>query len=252
MTQLLIYDEPVVLNRTRHRDLRLNSRPVTFGFAAALNSVPLTVPEFTDAARDYPIVFAGGPDQVAMPAALLGLADSENLFVAGDGHWDAHAYIPAFLRRYPFVVATQQESDEFNVCLERAWISEGEDGVPLFDEEGRETPTLDHAKRFLADYQGAVKRTQVVMQQLRDNDLLIERSINIERPGQPPRALNGFRVVDEPRLAKLTAKVLKGLMRNGTLGLIYVHLASLGNVQRLAQRTDARAQPTEGDSAPAN
>jgi hypothetical protein len=242
MKQLLIYDQPVMLNRTRHRHLRVRSQPARFEFAGQLNSVPLTVVEFADAARDYPIVFAGAPDQASMPAVLLGLAAAENLFVQGDGRWDADAYIPAFLRRYPFVVADKESSGEFSVCLDRAFLlDDGDDGEPLFDADGREAPALSRAMKFLADYQGAVERTQAMMRQLRDNQLLIAKSVHAEYPGVPKQTLSGFSVVDETRVQKLSAKVLKELARTGTLGLLYVHLASLGNLKRLARRRDARA-----------
>lgn len=242
MKQLLIYDQPVVLNRARHRHLRLKSQPAHFEFARQINSVPLTSVEFADAARDYPIVFAGTPDQASMPAVLLGLAASENLFVLDDGRWEAEAYVPAFLRRYPFVVADQGESGGYSVCLDRAFLlDDGEGGEPLFDEEGREAPALSRALKFLADYQGAVERTQAMMRQLRDNGLLIAKHVHAERPGAPRQTISGFSVVDETRLQKLSAKALKELSRTGTLGLLYVHLASLVNLKRLVRRREARA-----------
>lgn len=241
MKQLLIYEQPVVISRERHRHARIRQLPVGYAFASELNSVPLAAEEFADAARDYPIVFAGAPGQASMPAALLGLSAAENLFVQDDGRWAEDAYVPAFLRRYPFVVAEQAQGDGFDVCLDQAFLAEGEEGLPLFDAEGREAPALSHAMKFLVDYQGAVQRTQAAMRQLRDNDLLVARNVNVERAGAARQSLGGFSVVDEERLQKLGAKALRELARTGTLGLVYTHLTSLRNVHRLARRRDGRA-----------
>lgn len=241
MKQLLIYDQPVVLNRHEHRHVRIRPALCDYRFAAALNSVPLTTLEFADAARDYPIVFAGEPDAASMPAALLGLAQQENLFLQDNGNWANGSYIPAFLRRYPFVVANQEASSELSVCVDKSFISSGDDGVPLFDEQGENSPILSRALTFLADYQRAVERTQTFMQQLRESKLLIPKTIQIERAGKAQQSLKGFCVVDEGRLQKLSARALHKLAQTGALGLLYVHLMSLTNVSRLSTRLDARS-----------
>ncbi len=241
MKQLLIYDQPIVLNRVQHRHLRIKPALTDFNFARAVNSLPLTTPEFADAARDYPIVFAGEPANASMPAALFGLSHEDNLFIQDDGNWAPGAYVPAFVRRYPFVVANQDASSEFAVCIDQSFVCEDRDGVALFDESGADTPALKRALGFLADYQQAVQRTQAFMQQLRDSKLLIAKTIQVERAGGTKSSLNGFCVVDEMRLQKLGSRALEKLSRTGALGLLYVHLMSLTNVQRLSVRMDARS-----------
>jgi len=240
MKQLLIYDRPIVLNRTQHRQLRIRASLPDFRFASTLNSVPLTAPEFADAARHYPIVFAGEPAAATMPVALLGLAQEQNLFVGPDGAWAGETYIPAFLRRYPFAVANAEADGGLSVCVDQSFVCDGDEGVRLFDEKGADTPVLSGAMRFLADYQQATERTQAFMQSLRDSCLLVAKTVQIERPGHKPRNLQGFCVVDEARLQKLSGRALQKLSQSGALGLLYVHLMSLSNVQRLYARMDAR------------
>lgn len=243
MKQLLIYEQPLALNRHQHRELRLRSELGGYGFASHLNSVPLTTVEFAQAARDFPIVFAGGPAEAAMPAALLGLDRDDNLFVDGQGQWAPDTYVPAFLRRYPFVVASKDESpDDFTVCVEQSFVSADASGERLFEASGDDAPALQRAVSFLTEYQNEVRRTEVAMEQLREHKLLIPRTVKVERAGQAAQTLSGFSVVDEVRLQKLGGKVLEKLSRSGTLGLLYVHLASLANVQRLSARWDARAR----------
>lgn len=243
MKQLLIYDQPIVLNRVQHRHLRIKPSLTDFRFARTTNSVPLTTLEFADAARDYPIVFSGDPEQPGMPAALLGLSHEDNLFVQDDGAWAADSYVPAFVRRYPFVVANQDDaSDGFAVCIDKSFLCEEQEGLALFDESGADTPALTRALTFLTDCQRAIERTQAFMQQLRESKLLIARAIQVEQPGGGRQSLNGFCVVDEERLQKLGSRVLEKLSRTGTLGLLYVHLMSLTNVRRLSARMDMRTR----------
>ncbi len=241
MKQLLIYEQPMPINRQQHRHVRIKPALDDFGFARTLNSVPLTTVEFAEAARDYPIVFTGSADVGGMPAVLLGLSQDNNLFVETDGRWAKEKYIPAFFRRYPFVVANQDASPEnFTVCVDQPFVCEGEGGVKLFEDSGEDAPALTRALSFLADYQGAVQRTREFMQQLHASKLLVPRELKVGRAGSEPHTLSGFSVVDETRMQKLSARALDKLSKAGVLGFIYVHLMSLSNIQRLSARLDAR------------
>jgi hypothetical protein len=248
LKQLLIYEQPLVLNRVQHRHLRIKAVLQNFEFARALNSVPLTTIEFAQAARDYPIVFAGedgGDLGAGMPAALLGLSRDCNLFIETDGCWATDTYVPAFLRRYPFVVANQDAlPDTFAVCVDAPFLATGNDGLNLFEESGEDAPALKRALGYLADYQAAVQRTQAFMQQLRESQLLVPRTIRVERPDSAAQTLSGLHVVDEERLHKLAGKDLAKLSKTGALGLLYAHVMSLGNIQRLSARMDARSSAT--------
>lgn len=242
MKQLLIYEQPLPLNRQQHRHLRIKPELSDFAFARALNSVPLTTAEFAQAARDYPIVFTGDAHE-GMPAALLGLTRDDNLFVEADGRWAADTYVPAFFRRYPFVVANQDASPvDFTVCVDTPFLCSDDDGLKLFEDSGEDAPALTRALGFLASYQGAVQATQAFMQQVLELGLLVPRTVKIERAGSQTRTLSGFQVVDEARLQKLSGKELARLSKTGALGLLYIHILSLSNVQRLSARLDPRAQ----------
>ncbi|MDY6984375.1 MAG: SapC family protein [Pseudomonadota bacterium] len=243
MKQMLIYERPLPLNRTRHRDLRIRPRTGNFAFAARLNSVPLVCGEFSLAARDYPIVFAGAPTGTCLPAALLGLLRNDNLFVGPSGQWAQGAHVPAFLRRYPFVVADSAKSDtEFTVCVDAPALADGnaQDAVRLFEQNGRDSQALEYAKRFLADYQGQVRRTHAFVKLLVEHELLLQKKIDVRRPDGTVQTLHGFCVVDETKLQALTGSALASLSESGALGLAYVHLMSLSNTQHLLARLEAR------------
>jgi hypothetical protein len=253
VSEVLFYERPVPLNRTAHKDLRLKGIP-NIKFAANAHSVPLTGVEFAAAARDVPILFAGTDIADAGPMALLGLRQNENLFVDAEGHWAANSYIPAFVRRYPFVLAEKpagQEGDDFTVFLDEAY--EGfstEEGERLFKEDGTDSEMLTSAVGFLGEFQQHVGRTQWFMAQLRTHDLLEPRNVRLEKDGKSIN-LNGLFVVNEEKLRQLDEKTSHEFLKEGVFGWIYAHLLSLANIDRLAQRLSVREQG-EGAGATAN
>lgn len=240
MKHLLIYERPVALDRVRHRGIRIPSVLDGFGFARNVNSVPLVTGEFAPASRDFPIVFAGA-DQAVMPAALLGLRGDDNLFVDQQGQWIAQAYVPAFFRRYPFVVAGTPESAlDFNVWIDEAFLGADASGEPLFQADGQDAPVLTQAIGFLTEYQNEVIRTRAFVELLTELKLLVPKTLTVARNDSPSHTMQGFSVVDEQRMNSLSAKGLKKLHQMGALPLVYAHLLSLTNVQRLSARHDQR------------
>ncbi|MGN6236843.1 SapC family protein [Dyella sp.] len=250
MAEVFFYERPVPLNRSAHKDLRLKPVP-SLKFAANVHSVPLTGVEFPAAARDVPILFAGADMKDAGPMALLGLRQNENLFVDADGHWTPNTYVPAFIRRYPFILAEKpegQEGDDFTVFLDEAY--EGfntEQGERLFKEDGADTEMLTNAVNFLGEFQQHVARTHWFMDQLRKYDLLEPRNIRLEKDGKTIN-LNGLFVVSEEKLRQLDEKVAHEFLKEGVLGWIYAHLLSLANIDRVSLRLNEREQ-TEAGSA---
>lgn len=242
MAEVLFYERPVPLNRTAHKDLRLKGVP-SMKFAAGTHSVPLTGVEFAPAARDLPILFAGKEIADAGPMALLGLRQDENLFIDGDGHWAPGSYVPAFVRRYPFVLAEKpagREGDDFTVFLDEAYEGFGSDeGDRLFKEDGTDSELLTNAVGFLSEFQQQIARTQWFMEQLRKHDLLEPRNIHLQK-GDKSINLNGLFVVSEEKLRQLDEKTAQEFLKEGVFGWIYAHLLSLANIDRLAQRLEVR------------
>ncbi|MCX7514055.1 SapC family protein [Frateuria sp. STR12] len=242
MAEVLFYERPVPLNRTQHKDLRLKSMSGV-KFAAVAHSVPLTGAEFPMAARDVPILFAGQNIEDAGPMALLGLRQNENLLVDENGHWAQGVYVPAFVRRYPFILAEKPagtEGDDFTVFLDEAYEGFSQDeGERLFKDDGSDSEMLANAVGFLGEFQQHVARTHWFMDQLRKHDLLEPRNVRLEKDGNAIN-LNGLFVVNEEKLRKLDEKTTHEFLKEGVLGWIYAHLLSLPNIDRLAQRLGQR------------
>lgn len=247
MAEILFYERPVPLNRVQHKDLRIKGL-LDFRFASKVHSVPLTGVEFAAAARQLPILFAGPNPAEAGPIALLGLRQDENLFVDAEGRWAANVYVPAFVRRYPFVLAEKppgQPGDDFTVFLDEGYAGFGAEGERLFGEDGSDTETLTNAVKFLGEFQQHVARTRWFMEQINKHDLLESRSIRLEKNGNALN-LTGLYTVSEEKLRNLDQATAQEFLKEGVTGWIYAHLLSLPNIDRLTQQLDLREQ---GESA---
>lgn len=235
MADLLFYSEPVALNRDEHKSMKVNP-PADFSFTSGTNSVLLAGVEFSDASRHYPIVFTRNEEQV-IPVAVLGIRDGQNLFVSADGEWEA-SYIPAFVRRYPFVLANRPDKDDqFLICVEGSTLSE-EAGNDLFDAEGQESEYLQNATRFMREYHQHFLQTVAFGRKLEELGLLTEMNARINRPDDSSVVLGQFFSINQEALMRLTTAHVDELFRAGYMGWIYSHLNSLGLFPTLARRMD--------------
>ena len=252
MKTLLIYDDLVSLNRDQHRNLKLAPADSQFAFARGTNSVLIAAGELPLAALDFPCVFVEAEGGHSL-AALVGLRDHENLFVQPDGAWARGAYLPAFFRRYPFVLAEAEGDDTLTVCLDRAYAGlNTEKGEALFDEQGQETPWLEEIKRFLLSFRQEMQASRDFANHLAALELLQEGVIEYALDSEKS-TLRGFKTVNETKLRALDAAALKDLADRGWLGWVFAHLLSVQQVQRLALRLDERRRvdSAERDAAPA-
>ncbi|MFL1463014.1 SapC family protein [Roseococcus sp. DSY-14] len=222
--------EPLTLEA--HRELRI--RDAGFGFAAGLTAVPLAAEEFISAARHLPIVFA---DQAPhMPVALTALRPGTSLFVE-DGAWREGAYVPAYLRRFPFfLVRVREGSEELALCLDPAAPQVATDsGNPLF-EAGQPTEAARRAFEFTRAVEGAFVKTREMVTRLGELGLLAPAKAEVQQNGRPLR-LDGFHAVQREALGRLSPEDLAALRDKGWLDCIYAHLFSMGAIPELAART---------------
>lgn len=250
MAASIFYERAVTLDRGAHQGLKLQIQPDHYAFAAHSNALPIAASEFADASRHYPIVFVGNEAGQFHAVAVLGLQDQSNLFVTEQGEWVPGCYIPAFARRYPFVLGTTSQAGRLAVCIDEAYPGWNEsEGMALFDGDA----DSDYLKRmvgFLADYQKEMEATSRMAMRLNELGLLASRSITLTRDGQN-RHLSGFWAVDDGKFAGIDDARVVELFRNGALRLIELHRMSLRNVQRLVARMDAAQGPAKSEAAQA-
>lgn len=227
MSTLLLYKEIKALNRDQHKALKLNADKGC-QFAAGTHLVPLAGLEFFQAARSYPILFVGEGEQLS-PIALLGLKEGLNSFVDDSGQWRSNTYVPAFIRRYPFVLA-QSENDEFTVCFDEAYAGWNEtEGRELFSEAGENSEYLNEMIQFLQNFTAEMHRTRELVSVLQEMELLESRTLKLTHVGGETFVLKDFHAVNEERFLALSDDQVLRLNKAGFLGWVYAHLMSLGN-----------------------
>lgn len=247
MTTLLLYKDIKALNREQHRALKLKQAD-NCDFAAETHLVPLAGLEFFQASRHYPILFIGSGAQTA-PIALLGLKEGHNAFLEDSRQWRANNYVPAFVRRYPFVLA-QDEADKLTVCFDAAFAGWNQDeGRELFVEDGGNSEFLDEMIQFLQNFSAEMERTRAFVEKLHELELLQPRTFKLTHSSGESFVLSDFLAVDEEKFLALADDVVVELHRSGFLGWIYAHLISLGNANALFESyvQEKLGQPRDGE-----
>lgn len=238
----LFYRDPQPLSAAQHDAWRLKDGDVAF--AAETLFVPVVVGEIAAAARSYPVVFSAG--EGAQPVAVLGL-EQRNLFVA-EGRWMDEAYVPAYVRRYPFGFISTINPEGFALAIDAASdrvIRSGEEGTTLFDGDQPSQLTQD-AMAFCNTFQGEAAATRAFGEALRAQNLLIDRRADATLPDGRKLGLDGFQVIDTERFANLDEAVVLDWHRRGWLALVHFHLASLerfGALLTLQAQAAATAEP---------
>jgi hypothetical protein len=244
-TQLpLLYSALEPLSSNVHGKMKI--RPVDkMPMIAATHAIPATVDEFTLLARHYPIIFAVGDTPV--PLALMGLSEGVNAFVDESGRaLDSNMYIPAYIRRYPFLLARlKQDSDELSLCFDptAGAVGEFDEGEPLFEENGEPSGATKAILEFCEQFETAGQRTAAFVDDLQKSGLLMDGEVAIQPEGAPqPYVYRGFRMVDEEKLRDLRGDELRKYNQGGLLPLVYAHLFSLSQVRDLFSRQVAQGK----------
>jgi hypothetical protein len=234
-TQLLIYETAVPVSNARHGTCSVEVGK-GFAFTRNVNSVPLMAIEFPQAAPEYPVVFAQAGDEV-LPAVILGARQNENLYLAEDDSWRAK-YLPAFIRRYPFVFSPSEDGQTFTLCVDEAFpgLNREGRGQALFNAEGKASEYVDQVLKFLQEYRLQFLRTEAFCKKLKALDLLEPMQAQFTLPSGEKLSLSGFLAVDRKRLKALSAEKLHELAASDELELIYLHLQSMRNFNALKDR----------------
>jgi hypothetical protein len=201
------------------------------------HAVPLTAEEFVQAGRHYPIVFSVGENPV--PLGLMGLNEGVNVFIDDEGKQTENVYMPAYVRRYPYLLAKlSPESEDLSLCFDPSCdlIGEFDDGVPLFDGD-QPTESCKGLLDFCKQFEEAGMRTGQFIEELEKHNLLMDGEVAIQQQGlEQPFVYRGFRMVDQEKLRELRGDVLRTWNQNGLLALIFAHLFSLELIREVFGR----------------
>jgi len=233
-TQLFMYESAVPLSGARHGGWSVEVG-ADYRFSRKVNSVPLMAVEFPRAAAEYAIVFSGTPEAF-IPAVILGMRE-ENLYLAGQGGWQAK-YIPAFVRRYPFVFSSSPDGKTFTLCIDEAFPGFNQEGrgQRLFGEDRKPTPYVANVLKFLEQYQVEFRRTQAFCAKLAELKLLEPMRAQANLKSGERLSLTGFMAVNRDKLKALPGDKLAELAKTDELELLYLHLQSMRNFSAMVER----------------
>jgi hypothetical protein len=221
---VMMFDDVVALNREKHYEKAVR-REATFDFARAVTSAPLGLSEVDKVAREMPIVFT--KDGPLVPVAQLGFRRDDNMFVDEEGKWLGN-YIPAHVRRYPFVLGEVGSEQEYKVMVVRSALVDRTEGEPLFlDDSEAEAPIVRKAKDLLVAFQREIKRTSKLCASLREHDVLVDRVLQVGPGKELVGQVLGVQLVDWQRVSKLNDATLAEWTRSGLMSLIINHLNSI-------------------------
>lgn len=243
MKQMLFYQDLVALSAEAHGQWKFVP-PQDFRFAAEANSIPLLVPEIGDAAREYPVAFVQLADGQFTLACILGVRADENLFVSEtNGRWTGR-YLPAFVRRYPFIISEMPDGRQL-VCVDQAassLIGENLSGEALFS-EGKPSEMTQQLMKFLETFRTQADETAAWVKRINDLGLLEAVSADARLNSGERFVINGLFMVSEKKLHSLPAAEIQALFERGDLARIHAHQLSLGHLPKLIDLLAQRQKP---------
>lgn len=230
--ELGIYQEVELLSSEVHKNVRVREVK-SADYAKHVTDSLITADEFYAASRSQPIVFAKGEDGQVFAAVVLGLGRATSWFVDANNMWKSGEYMPAFLRRYPFVFVKDKDTNYLAIDKTSPAFNE-EEGEELFTVDGFPSKYTKRVLGFMQAFEAAHTKTQAFCAELDRLKLLETITINKWVGFQAPM-LKNIKRVNESRLDKLPADELQKLVDKGYYKLIVAHLISLGNIDRISK-----------------
>lgn len=246
--KMFLYERPELLNTQNHGELGIRAAARPFSFCSKVRAIPLTVSEIAEASRHYPVVF-GSQDDV-QPLAIVGLLDDVNLFVDEDGNWDPYAYVPGYVRRYPFGLASETGGDRFALVIDAAFEGVHRDADRKLFTDGQLSDLSRQALEFTKTYETDRRLTEQVFKAVKELNLITGQSAQYTPTGsQTPQPFAQYWGVDERKLIDLSDEEFLKVRKQNVLPVLYAHLLSLGNWRNLILRRMRRYSMTETEAA---
>jgi hypothetical protein len=229
----LFFKKPVPLDMKRHAKATLLPTQ-DLSFAAKTNSIVVNAVEFFEAAKQYPIVFTQGENP--LPAVIVGL-EQKNYFVNSKGQWEKGAYLPAYVRKYPFVFMDVPDRNQFVLCVDEGASQYKENGggkeaLPLYNKENPSDLTRN-ALEFCTAYHNHHQLTRRFCEDIKRADLLTPTRSDARLSSGREIHLGGFQAIDEKKVAALPDETILEFFKKGWLPLIYAALMSSSNWKKL-------------------
>jgi len=243
---MFLFNQPELLAAQDHGELALDAPARPFGFAEKARVVPLTISEMGEAAKYYPIILMS--QELPVPMAVLGLFDDVNLLVDEDGMWEQMAYVPGYLRRYPFALASEPSGERLAVVIDRSHPGLVPGGKNRLFEGGKPSRLAQNAMEFARTYEQDRVLTEALMKKIAETGII--RSLTAQYNSQNGEQIQFAQYfgVDEDALRNLPDDKYAELRKANLIGIIYAHLLSLTNWRSLIARRMRRFGMTDREA----
>lgn len=227
----------VVLDKEKHKNYHVKPNP-DLAHMKNQNVCTVSVKEMSRAVNNFPVVFVKHPQQDELRVvALLGFKPGENLYY-DPTQWKCN-YAPLVMLRTPFVIGPDgsDEGKRLVPCLDEdsPYLTESNEGQPLFKEDGSESDYLKGQQQLLAEIFDGEVRTIRFVKRMQELDLISEFEVSIQVRSGAINRYTGLQTINEEKIKTLDASVLKELHDKGYLPVIYMMLGSLGQLNQLVK-----------------
>ena len=229
----MFFRAPQPIDATRHAKAGLVAVK-DLSFAKGTNSISINAVEFFEAAKYYPIVFTLG--EVPLPGVIVGM-EQQNYFIDRKGHWKADTYIPAYVRKYPFLFLDVPEQKQLVLCVDEGapqYREKGGKDIPALFEGAAPSELCRNALEFCKSYHQHYLNTCAFGEDMKRTGLLEPMQSSMKLSNGRSISLSGFYTIDEKRVAELPEATIIDFHKRGILPLIYAAMMSASNWKRIA------------------
>lgn len=242
--KMFLFERPELLSRQQHGELGIGVAEKPFGFCANVRAIPLTISEIPEASKFYPVVFMSKEEPV--PLAIMGLGNDLNLFVDEDGNWEQFAYVPGYLRRYPFALAGETGGDRLALVIDAAYPGISATAERKLFENDEMSAFAKQAMEFTRTYEQDRRLTDQIMTAVKKFNIIESQTAQYTPAGMTePRPFAQYFGIDEQKLQALTDEQYLELRKMNVLPVLYSQIISLGNWRNLIARRMRRLNLTE-------
>jgi len=231
----------ISLNNVTHRTLCIKPNKA-YAHASKQHLVPIMVDEIIDAATEYPVVWV----KHAMTGeftlvAIMALKPQTNLYCGDNARLSN--YFPRAIKLYPFVIYGSTQNEQMEVCVQddEELVSE-QQGNRLFEENGDQTAFLKQKVAMLSHHSQQQEVTNAFVKLLLEHDLVHAQKVDINLSDEDNFSFDGIYTIDVKKLHSLAPDIFVSLRSNGALQVIYAHLNSLKQLNRLTHITRSLGQ----------
>lgn len=225
----IVYNDLCLINSQTMQDSAIKTRPWQDIFATT-QLIPLNITEFKLACTYMPIIFS--PIGKPMPIALTSFTTGNNSFVT-EGQWQTNSYIPAAIRRYPFVLGDANTEGKRPLYIDSTAIKNDHEN-PLFDTDGNSGKIIKQALQFCKDYDDHLTITENTVDLIDSLDLFKETQLVIKNKDGTESKTRIFKIIDTVKYQNLSDNDIVTLQKHHALWVIHTHIVSMSKTQYIA------------------